>query len=116
MGKFNRGEIIFIPFPFTDFTAVKPRPALVVATMPGNDIVICEITSKSVRDNYAVAVTQTDFEWGGLPRNSNIRANIIMTANSHRVVKTMGKLKKETTEAVIANITRLLGINTPPSH
>jgi mRNA interferase MazF len=89
---------------------VKVRPAVVLATMPGEDFLICQITSQPVADSYATAITRADFEWGGLQLNSNVRANILMTVNSKLTINTVGRLKKDATDKVVANVARLLGI------
>jgi mRNA interferase MazF len=78
--------------------------------MPGDDMVVCLITSKPVADRYATTITQTDFEWGGLAHDSNARANIIFTANQRLVLNARGQLKKDAMDAVVAKVARLLGI------
>jgi mRNA interferase MazF len=47
MGKFVKGDVVIIPFPFTDLSDRKKRPAFVVADLPGDDIIVCQITSKT---------------------------------------------------------------------
>ena len=60
MARFIRGDVVIVPFPFSDLTQTKRRPALVVANLPGEDLILCQITSKSVMDEYAVpSVTKT---------------------------------------------------------
>jgi mRNA interferase MazF len=78
--------------------------------MPGDDVVVCLITSKPVADNYAVAITKDDFEWGGLSQDSNIRPNVIFTANQRLLLNTRGRLKKDSIDKVVANVARLFGI------
>ncbi|MFI5273274.1 MAG: hypothetical protein ACHQ4H_09625 [Ktedonobacterales bacterium] len=46
MGRFVRGDVVVIPFPFSDLTATKRRPALVVADLPGDDVILRQITSQ----------------------------------------------------------------------
>ena len=43
MGKFVKGDVVVVPFPFSDLSASKKRPALVVATLTGNDVILCKI-------------------------------------------------------------------------
>ena len=43
MGRFVKGEVVVFPFPFSDLQGSKPRPALVVANLPGDDMVLCMI-------------------------------------------------------------------------
>ena len=46
MGTFVKGDVVVLPFPFSDLTAAKKRPALVIAALSGDDIVIALITSQ----------------------------------------------------------------------
>ncbi|MEB3294031.1 MAG: type II toxin-antitoxin system PemK/MazF family toxin [Synechococcales bacterium] len=61
MAGFVKGDVVVVPFPFSDLTEAKRRPALVVATLTGDDVILCQITSQSVRDAYAVLITANDF-------------------------------------------------------
>ncbi len=78
--------------------------------MPGDDFLICQITSQPVADSYAISIARADFEWGGLQLNSNVRANVLMTENNKLAINIVGRLKRDVTEKVIANVARLLGI------
>ena len=48
MGEFMKGDVVVVPFPFSDLSANKKRPALVVATLTGDDVILCQITSKAI--------------------------------------------------------------------
>jgi mRNA interferase MazF len=91
---FVRGNVVVIPFPFSDLTQAKRRPALVLSVLPGNDLILCQITSQNVRDMYAVTLLTEDFETGSLNRISNVRPNRLFTADSNIVLYKVGKLKK----------------------
>jgi mRNA interferase MazF len=90
---FVRGDVVVIPFPFSDLTQAKRRPALIIATLEGDDVILCQITSKTVRDKYSLPLDDSDFETGSLKQSSNIRPNRIFTADSHIVLYRIGKLK-----------------------
>ncbi len=62
MERFVEGDIIVISFPYTDFSAARKRPALVLANLEGDDIIICEITSRMRKDNYVVSLENKDLE------------------------------------------------------
>lgn len=47
MGKPVVGEVVVLPFPQTNLQSGKRRPALVVADLPGNDLILCQITSQA---------------------------------------------------------------------
>lgn len=79
MERFIKGDVV-IPFPFSDLTEAKRRPALIITNLKGKDLILCQITSKNVKDEYAIAISDKDFEKGGLKQASNIRPNKIFTA------------------------------------
>ena len=67
---------------FSDLSQAKRRPALVIATLRGDDLILCQITSQVVTDSYALAITNEDFITGGLNQNSNVRPNRLFTADN----------------------------------
>jgi mRNA interferase MazF len=86
----------------------KRRPALVIAELEGNDLILCQITSREIMDRYVISINDNDFESGGLRRASNIRPNRIFTADSHIVLYGIGFLKKGTISEVIENVVKII--------
>ncbi|MDO9289346.1 MAG: type II toxin-antitoxin system PemK/MazF family toxin [Thermodesulfovibrionales bacterium] len=66
MAKFVKGDVVVVPFPFSDLTQSKRRPALVISKLESDDLILCQITSQSIKDSYAVSLDDKDFETGGL--------------------------------------------------
>ncbi|MCL2059990.1 MAG: type II toxin-antitoxin system PemK/MazF family toxin [Oscillospiraceae bacterium] len=104
MGKFVKGDIVVIPFPFSDLSSSKRRPALVLVDLKGDDLILCQITSQSLSDDMAVTVGLTDVEKGALNVVSNIRPNRLFTADENIVLYKIGQLKKDKMDDVIAKI------------
>jgi len=48
MGGFVKGDVVVMPFPYSDLSATKKRPALVIAVLDGDDVILCQITSQSI--------------------------------------------------------------------
>jgi mRNA interferase MazF len=46
MGKFVKGDVVVLPFPFSDLSSQKRRPALVVAVASADDVILAQITSR----------------------------------------------------------------------
>ena len=108
MGRFIKGDIVVIPFPFSDLTGAKRRPALVIANLKGNDLILCQITSKNVKDEYAIIISNEDFEEGSLRQESNVRPNKIFTADESIILYKIGRLKKEKIEKIIEAIVKII--------
>ena len=92
MAKFVKGDIVVVPFPFSDLTEAKRRPARFITVLEGDDVILCQITSQSARDAYAVSINDSDFAEGSLRQPSNISPNRIFTADSHIVLYRVGRL------------------------
>ena len=64
MATFVKDDVVVIPFPFSDLTHAKRRPALIVAALSGDDLILCQITSQKVRDSYTILLENSNFETG----------------------------------------------------
>jgi mRNA interferase MazF len=111
MGRFVRGEVVVTPFPFSDLARTKRRPALVVAPLIGDDVILCQITSQATSDPYAIELTPADFESGKLKQTSNIRPNRLFTADSNIVIYRAGALTAAKIDEVTTKIVAILQAN-----
>lgn len=109
MEKFVKGYVIVIPFPFSDLTGSKRRPALVIADLPGNDIILCQITNKDSKDAYSIPLTSSDFLTGSLPVLSNIRPTRIFTADKTIIIRKAGSITFELKEPVVKTLIDVFG-------
>ena len=103
-----KGDVVVVPFPFSDLTQAKRRPALVVAELEGDDLLLCQITSQRVRDSYAIPLEDKDFETGGLKQKSNVRPNRLFTADQRIVLYKAGHLSDEKVKEVIRKIVEIV--------
>jgi len=106
--KFVKGDVVVVPFPFSDLTQAKRRPALVLSVLEGNDLILCQITSQSIRDNYAILLEDEDFETGGLKQVSNVRTNRIFTAASQIVLYKIGKLNINKMNSIVEKVIEII--------
>ncbi len=107
MERFVKGDIAVIPFPFSDLSDAKRRPALVLASLRGEDIILCQITSQNIRDQYAIHLDTSDFETGSLRKISNIRPNRIFTADRKIIIYKIGTLNHEKIKSVINRVVEI---------
>lgn len=111
MERFIKGDIVVIPFPYSDLTNAKRRPALVLADSSYNNLILCQVTSQHTGDSFSISITDADFKQGKLQKISNIRPNKLFTADESIILYKTGSLKSETLNTVID---RIISIFTKP--
>ena len=104
MGKFVKGDIVVVPFPFSDLSMSKRRPALVLVDLKVVDLILCQITSQSIRDDMAISIDLTDIDNGALNTVSNARPNKLFTADENIILYQIGKLKNDKLSVVISKV------------
>jgi hypothetical protein len=55
------GSVVLVPFPFSDLSQAKLRPAAVLASGDRNDWVLCQVTSRPYGDKRALELCDSDF-------------------------------------------------------
>jgi mRNA interferase MazF len=58
----STGEVVLVPFPFSDLSQSKVRPAICLADAGRGDWVLCQITSNPYGDPAAVLLDTPDFQ------------------------------------------------------
>jgi mRNA interferase MazF len=109
MAEFVEGDVVVVPFPFSDLSQVKRRPALVLTNLQGDDLILCQITSQAMRDRYAISIQDRDFISGGLNQSSNLRPNRLFTADRQIILYKAGQIRTEKLREVINKIIDILG-------
>ena len=106
------GDLVGIPFPYSDLSTKKRRPVLVV-TIPDRhgDFMGLAVTSVETEDS-AVAIVEGDMETGNLPRRSWIRYDKLFTLSSESVLKTYGSIKDYLRQTVMEDLCRYVGCDT----
>lgn len=109
---FKQGEIVVIPFPFTDLSAVKQRPVLIISSTGYNesteDVIICGITSNLKDAGYSVVIDNGSLSTGQIPVISRIKVDKIFTLKQSLAKKKVARIKPEVMDAVKAEILKLL--------
>jgi mRNA interferase MazF len=93
----NKGDIVLVPFPFTDLSQTKLRPAIVLwADSTGDDITLCFVSSQRI-DTLAIGeflldATDPEFTSTGLKTSSKVRVTRIVTVERKLIVRRLGEL------------------------
>ncbi len=98
------GNIVFIPFPFSDLSGSKLRPAILLARASKEDWILCQITSQSYLDSQSLRIDDRNFISGSLQRESYVRVGKLFTAKSILFRKNIGSLKTETMQVILQKV------------
>src|SRR3989338_6611929 len=102
--SYNQREIVLVPFPFTDLSSIKQRPALIISTNSFNqkeDVLVLAITSKIKQDKFRITISQKEIETGNLLLTSQVRCDKIYTLNKSIIRKKIAKIKEDSFEQII---------------
>ena len=78
-----------------------------IATLKGDDVILCQITSQARSDEYSVPLDGSDFVSGGLNQSSRIRPNRLFTADTGIIVYRAGHISET---KLGETVDRLIGI------
>jgi mRNA interferase MazF len=99
---------VLVPFPFSDLSRAKLRPAVVLAEAGRGDWILCQITSKPYADPRAVPLRAADFATGSLHVDSYARPGKLFTAHQSLLSAEAGRLRGESLVQVINAVILLL--------
>jgi mRNA interferase MazF len=107
-------EVVIVPFPCTDLSQTKVRPAVCLTDAHRGDWLFCQITSSPYGDATATSLSSTDFESGGLLSHSDARPLKLFTLHHSTVVRTVGKLNDAAFARIVTAIIDALRPGTTP--
>jgi mRNA interferase MazF len=110
--EFNQGDILIVPFPFSDLTGIRQRPVLILSkskySQEREDIVTCGITSNIKDSKYSVLVDNSNLIEGNIPVKSRIKVDKLFTLEKGIVIKKLGKVNREIFEKVKRELFNLI--------
>ena len=102
------GSVVLVRFPFSDLSASKLRPAVVLAGVDRDDWILCQITSNPYADTRAVEIGDSDFASGNLMRTSYARPGKLFSANTSLMRRAAGSLTHAKITAVVDAVVDLI--------
>ncbi|MBS3081021.1 type II toxin-antitoxin system PemK/MazF family toxin [Candidatus Pacearchaeota archaeon] len=101
---YKQGEIVVVPFPFSDLSSIKQRPVLILSKNLDNsieeDVITCGITSNLKDLKYSVLIENKNLFEGEIPKSSRIKVDKLFTISQSIIKKKVGRLNKETFDRV----------------
>lgn len=108
--SYKRGDVVFVPFPFTDLSSAKQRPALVVSADAFNstrdDVLVAAITSQIppqlAADEFLIPTGE--LATCGLPKPSILKLSKLVALHRQLVIKRIGALPTASLTQVLAQL------------
>ena len=108
-GDLQRGDIVLVHYAFSDGTATKLRPALVMAIADTyGDALLMAITSQADA-RHTHAISNSDLVTGQLPKASWLKANSVTATHLSRISGVVARVKPSVLQAVHTHICPRLG-------
>ena len=107
---YQRGDIISVPFPFTDLSETKLRPALIISNDIVNrtgDVIIVMITSKQKDESFSLPIAKSHISIP-LPKISFVNCHKIVTIANSLIQKKISEATPEFIDAVTTKIQELI--------
>jgi len=104
----NKGDIVLIPFPFTDLSGNKNRPAVILIDSE-DDVTVCFITAQiKWQSDFDIAISPSPFN--GLKKTSLIRLNKFATIDKELIIGRLGSLENFYINTLNINLLKILQI------
>jgi len=104
----SAGSVVLVAFPFSDLSASKLRPAVVIASSGRDDWILCQVTSNPYADPKAIEIGDADFASGSLQRVSFVRPGKLFTSNTSLMRAEIGHLTPSAVAKVLNAVVALL--------
>lgn len=110
----KKGKIVLIPFPFTDLSASKVRPAVIVSNFSqGEDIIVAFISSlknRMQKTDIIINSQDKDFPKTGLKTDSVIKTGKLATLDKKIILGEIGEISASIEKEINKKIKILFGL------
>jgi mRNA interferase MazF len=107
---YSQGDIVIVPFPFSDLSSAKPRPAIIISNKKvnkTNDVIIAQITTNIRKDEFSFELIESELS-RSLRSNSEVRCNKITTIDQSLIKRQISKLTPVSVTTLLKQIKSLL--------
>lgn len=108
MGVLAAGSVVVVPFPFSDLSDAKRRPAVVLADAGRGDWILCMVTSNAYADPNVITIGPGNFRRGALRQVSYVRPGKLFTAHESLVSDVVGELHGEVVDRLRDAVVQLV--------
>ncbi len=107
------GELVLIPFPYSDLQSSKKRPVMVLTAPDRHEDFIGLAVTSVEHKQAALQIGPANLIHGTLPKPCWIRFDKVFTLSESSVVKTFGAVSPQTIRAVLQGLCSVVGYARP---
>ncbi len=107
------GSVVLVPFPFSDLSQAKLRPAVTLADAGRGDWILCQITSSPYGDSNVIELTAARLARSSLHSKSYARPGKLFTANRSLFVAEIGLLQPQASRDILAAVISIFRTSAP---
>ena len=103
------GSIVLVPFPYSDLTAQKRRPALIISNdqLSGDDFICLAVTS--VSGPQSVKITSDDLLIGSLPLISFVKVGKVVSLHKSLLNEINVQISEASLKLILKKFKQFLG-------
>jgi len=110
----RRGDIVLVPFPFTDLSQEKVRPAVVISAENDVDVSVALISSiisgEPASVDFVLSESHPDFSVTGLKRASVFKMNKVLTLERSKILRRLGRVSPSIQKEIDIRLKLAFGI------
>ncbi|HJY62928.1 MAG TPA: type II toxin-antitoxin system PemK/MazF family toxin [Ignavibacteria bacterium] len=113
--EYKQREIVLVPFPYSDLSSSKRRPALIISNdeynRNFNDVIVCVITSNLFKDEYSINLNSANLEYGILPEESVVKVHKLFTIDKSKIIKKFSIVNETYYDRIIPLVNKIIKRN-----
>jgi mRNA interferase MazF len=103
------GDLVLIPFPFSDLQSAKRRPVMVLTPPDRHDDFIGLAITSVEQKHATLQIGASNLSQGALPKPCWVRFDKVFTLSENNIVKTFGIVTPQTIQAVLQGLCSVVG-------
>lgn len=108
----EQGDLLLVPFPFSDQSGKKVRPVIVISNNEFNryseDVLVVGVTSSISKGEYTILLTNKDLKEGKLFTNCCIKIENILKLDKELIIKRIGKVNMSITRNIKSKLLKII--------
>ena len=108
----GQGDLLLVPFPFSDQSGKKVRPVIVISCNEFNkfseDVIVIGVTSNISKDKYTINLTNNNLDEGSLSTSCCIKVENVLKLDKELIIKKIGRINNETLRKMVTKLNEII--------